>query len=129
MLRLAEKSKAAIDPLATFLFPSTIVLIVVQQWPNMPTYLAEIGAPVNLMMLLVMMTGCTLAKLGKLTVARQKTISIEIGMQYGGVALLVTDGVLHDPAMSVAPVIYGLHMLAPVLLLVWVGHREITGPL
>jgi len=53
---------------------------------------------------------------------QQKTIGIEVGMQNGGMALIVTQSVLQNTTMSIVPVIYGLLMLIPVLLIVLVSR-------
>jgi BASS family bile acid:Na+ symporter len=42
-----------------------------------------------------------------------RTIAIETAIQNGGTAMLVTGTILNNPAMTVAPVMYGILMLAP----------------
>ncbi|MCB1756642.1 MAG: bile acid:sodium symporter family protein [Gammaproteobacteria bacterium] len=125
----ARRLRGLVGRLAASLFALTILLIVLQQLPGMADYLKQVGGPVSLMLVLAIASGFALGKLAKLPATDQKTIAIEIGMQNGGMALLVTEGVLHEPDMSVAPVIYGLVMLVPVLLLVWIGRRESSGAL
>jgi len=100
------------------LFVLVIIGIVVQQRGNLPRYLAMAGAVCVLMVLAAMTFGWLIARVGRLPVRQRKTVSIEVGMQHGGMALVVTQGVLMNPTMSVVPLMYGLLMLIPVITLV-----------
>jgi len=104
------------------LFVLVIVAIIINQGNNLLPYLAMAGAVCMVMILAAMTLGWLVARLGRLSVRQVKTISIEVGMQHGGMALVVTQGVLLNSTMSVVPVMYGLLMLIPVLTLV-VGTR------
>ncbi len=77
-----------------------------------------------LMIICAMSIGYLLAKAVRLEGRQIKTISIEVGMQNGGMALVVTQTVLHNATMSIVPVIYGLLMLIPVILFVWLARYE-----
>ncbi len=125
--RLAVRSQPKLSRLATAMFSVVILLIIVEHWINMPVFLSQVGTPISLMLLMAVVCGFALAKMAGLNYSRQKTIAIEVGMQNGGMALLVTEGVLLNPTMSIVPVMYGLMMLVPVLLLVWVDRRESAG--
>jgi BASS family bile acid:Na+ symporter len=52
-----------------------------------------------------------------------RTIAIETSIQNGATALLVTGTILHNPAMTIAPVMYGILMLIPILgYILWLNH-------
>jgi BASS family bile acid:Na+ symporter len=121
---LADRFQPFVHRISVVLFIAVIVSILVQQWDKMPEFLGQVGTITALMIVLAMWLGYLLAKAGGLNRQQVKTISIEVGMQNGGMALIVTQGVLQNPTMSIVPVIYGLLMLIPVIMFVWVSRRE-----
>ncbi len=124
---LADKIQPYIHKISVVLFLTVIFSIIIQQWSKMPDFLSQVGTITSLMIVIAMLFGYYIAKLTALNSQQVKTLSIEVGMQNGGMALIVTQGVLQNPTMSIVPVIYGLIMLIPVILFVLVSRRE-TAP-
>jgi len=124
---LADKVQPIINKISVVLFFSVIISIIISQWDKMPDLLSEVGTITTVMIILAMLSGFYLATLTRLDSQQRKTLSIEVGMQNGGMALIVTQGVLHNPSMSIVPVIYGLIMLVPVIVFALVSRRE-TAP-
>ena len=124
---LVEKIQPVIHRLSVVLFLSVIVSMIISQWDKMPEFLNQVGIIVMIMIILAMLIGYYIARLTGLNSQQVKTLSIEVGMQNGGMALIVTQGVLQNPTMSIVPVIYGLLMLIPVIIFVKVSRRE-TAP-
>jgi BASS family bile acid:Na+ symporter len=57
--------------------------------------------------------------------AQSRTITIEVGMQNGTLALLITSGILESSAMSIAPSIYSLFMFVSASLFTfWVLKKD-----
>ncbi len=54
------------------------------------------------------------------------TLSIEVGIQNAGTALLVTGGLLQSAEMSASALIYGVLMQLPALLLVGWRNRDLV---
>lgn len=123
-LALANKLVAWMSPLAGILFAVVISLIIVQQWNDMFGHLQVAGGAVTALLILAICGGYLLGRLVGLERRDRSTLTIEVGMQNGGTALLVTEGVLHNNQMSVVPVLYGLLMLVPVITLIWFARRE-----
>ncbi|CAA6827954.1 MAG: Unknown protein [uncultured Thiotrichaceae bacterium] len=121
---LADSIHPYIHRLSVILFFTVIMAMIVQQWDLMPTFLSQVGAITSVMIISAMLLGYIMAKLSGLGIQQTKTLSIEVGMQNGGMALIVTQGVLQNPTMSIVPVIYGLIMLIPILLFVWISRRH-----
>lgn len=121
---LADKVQPIINKVSVILFFSVITSIIISQWDKMPDFLNEVGTITTIMIILAMLSGFYLAKLTGLNPQQRKTLSIEIGMQNGGMALIVTQSVLHNPSMSIVPVIYGLIMLVPVIVFALASRRE-----
>lgn len=121
---LADKIQPFIHRLSVVLFLSIIISMIISQWDKMPVFLNQVGIIITIMIILAMFIGYYIARLTGLGSQQVKTLSIEIGMQNGGMALIVTQGVLQNPTMSIVPVIYGLIMLIPVILFVLTSRRE-----
>lgn len=104
--------------LSVVLFTLVIVAMVADIGEQLFHFMALVGAACLAMVVLAMGLGWLAARAGRLGLAQTKTVSIEVGMQHGGMALVVTEGVLGNSTMSIVPVMYGLLMLIPILVLV-----------
>ena len=124
---LADKIQPFIHRFSITLFLAVIVSMVVNQWDKMPEFLNQVGLIIMVMIILAMFVGFYIAKLTQLNPQQVKTLSIEVGMQNGGMALIVTQSVLNNPTMSIVPVIYGLLMLIPIIIFVKISRHE-TNP-
>ncbi|HBR99101.1 MAG TPA: bile acid:sodium symporter [Gammaproteobacteria bacterium] len=121
---VASRVVAWFAPVASLSFAVVIGLIVLQQWPRLPAFMAQAGWAIGLLLGSTLGAGYGLARGFCLRPQDRRTITIEAGMQNGGMALLVTEGLLRNPQMSVVPVLYGLLMLIPVILMVRAARRE-----
>jgi BASS family bile acid:Na+ symporter len=101
---------------ATSLFLGVIAGIIFQQWTRLPGLLAQSGMASLCMILAGMALGILIARIARLDQKDTRTIAIEVGMQNAGMALVVTQNVLHSAELSIVPVIYGLIMLIPIFL-------------
>jgi len=93
-----------------------ISFIILQNWQNMPGFIEQTGLPALALATLALVLGYIFARLLKHNTATAKTIAIETSIQNGGTAILVTGTILNNPAMTIAPVMYGILMLIPVTL-------------
>lgn len=101
---------------ATRLFLIVIAAIIIQQWPRLPGFLAQSGLASTALILAGIGAGILLSGVSGLTRRDTHTVAIEVGMQNGGMALVVTQNVLQSVVLSIVPVIYGLIMLVPIYL-------------
>ena len=120
----ANKIQPVIHKFAVSLFLAVIFSMVFRLFGKTPEYLPQIVTITSIMILLAMLAGFILSKLANLNSKQVKTNTIEIGMQNGGMALIVTQGVLNNPQMSVVPVIYGLIMLIPIIIFVLISRQQ-----
>ena len=90
-----------------------IVYIVHQNWGRMPYFLTLSGAPALLLASLAVLGGHLFALALRQATVDARTVAIETGVQNGGVAILVTGTILDNPAMTIAPAMYGLLMYLP----------------
>lgn len=93
--------------------------IIHQNWGNMPYFLQQTGVPALLLASVALLVAYILAHSLKQNEKTARTIAIETSIQNGGTAILITGSILHNPAMTIAPVMYGILMLIPVSLFVY----------
>ncbi len=122
----ADKIQPFIHKIAIILFLTVIFSMIFKLSNKMPEFLPQVATISSIMIIIALLMGYNIAKLTGLNSQQIKTISIEVGMQNGGMALIVTQGVLNNPSMSMVPIIYGLIMLIPVILFVLISRRETT---
>ncbi len=123
----AETIQPFVNKLSVILFLTIIFSIIVDQWNLLPEFLNQVGLVITVMIILAMLSGYLLSRLSGLSASQVKTTTIEVGMQNGGMALIVTQGVLQNSTMSIVPVIYGLIMLIPVTVYILFNRNE-TAP-
>ncbi len=101
---------------ATWLFMGVIATMIYSQWERLPGLLAQSGLASLTVIIVGMALGTLLARSMRLPQQDRHTIAIEVGMQNGGMALVVTQNVLQSAELSIVPVVYGLIMLVPIFL-------------
>lgn len=86
---------------------------------------AVLAGPACVVMNLAGMTlGFTVASLAKLKPSQRTCIMLEVGLQNGTIALLVTMTIMKSLEMSIAPSIYSLWMMAPATLVVLISKKR-----
>lgn len=86
--------------------------LVAKERANLPEWFAQAGAATLMLNLTSMAMGFAISKLARLGRAQALTITIEVGIQNGTTALLVTGTLLGSATMSIPPAIYSLVMYA-----------------
>jgi len=84
--------------------------IVAQNWEMMPAFFAQVGIAVTVLVFLALLSGWLIARIGGANRQQRATIAIEVGIQNGTMAMLVTGVLLASTEMTVVPAIYGLVM-------------------
>lgn len=124
---LSQSLARVVKPLSIGFLALVIVGIVAKHWVDMPEFLAAVGWPVIVLNSLALYMGYLFARVNGLSAPQQLTIGIEVGVQNGGTALLVTGAILGSSIMSVPPVIYGILMWGPSMLFgLWWGKRVLS---
>jgi BASS family bile acid:Na+ symporter len=103
----AEKPVKILSLLFLFL---VIAGVVRQNWDELPGFFAQTGLAALTLNVVTMAIGFGLGLLGRLERSQSITLGIEVGIQNGTTALLVTGTLLANPTMSIAPAIYSLIM-------------------
>lgn len=87
-----------------------IVAISIQLGPKLGDAAAAVGPAALALNLVTMLAGYGLGKLLLHRENQARTIGIEVGLQNGTMALMITSGILQNDLMSMAPIIYSLFM-------------------
>lgn len=92
-----------------FLF-AIIVSIIITNIEVIPPYFMQAGLPALALNVLAMLLGYGVAKFASLDDKQSKTIGLEVGIQNGTTALLISLTILQNTEMSMAPTVYSLLM-------------------
>jgi len=101
-----------------------VLLLVVKSWQQIPGFFASVGTVTVLLNVICMAGGFYLAKFFMLE--RRQTISIclEVGLQNGTTALMITLTILQNSTMAIGPTIYSLIMFGSGALFAWWVKRS-----
>ncbi|SFB90441.1 bile acid:Na+ symporter, BASS family [Marinospirillum celere] len=108
----AERFEPKISFFSVLVLALLIFTIAVDLGADLWQYILISGPAVVALNLSTMLLGYLLGKWLLHREDQSRTISIEVGLQNGTLALLVTTGILQSSAMSVAPSVYSLLMFA-----------------
>lgn len=125
----AQRLGAPCRALALLLMLMTVTLLVYSSWHLLPALLPLLAAPVLVLVMLAMLSGQRVAHWAGVSSAQQVTLTVEVGLQNAGMALLVTGTLLQSQAMSASALVYGVLMQAPALaLIVWCNRDRLRTP-
>lgn len=104
-----------------------IISIAVDLGDELWRYIAAAGPAALLLNLSTMLLGYGLAKWLLKHENQARTICLEVGLQNGTLALLVTTGILQSSAMSIAPSVYSLLMFGSASVFALWARRNVAG--
>jgi BASS family bile acid:Na+ symporter len=96
--------------------------IIYQNWNKMPEFLQLTGLPALILASVALVISYLFARSLRRNESNARTIAIETSIQNGGTAILITGSILHNPTMTIAPVMYGILMLIPVSVFVYISQ-------
>lgn len=106
----AKKSESYVSWFSMAVLAFVIISICVNLGEKMIDFAIATGPAVIILNLSTMLLGYFAGRFLLHQEAQSRTITIEVGMQNGTLALLITSGILESGAMSMAPSIYSLFM-------------------
>jgi BASS family bile acid:Na+ symporter len=109
-----RRHEAVLTRLPLLLLLAVIAGIIASAWHRMPGFLEATAVPALSLATAALFAGYGFARLMREDPRNARTIAIETSIQNGGTAIFVTGSLLQQPAMTVAPVMYGILMLLPV---------------
>lgn len=106
----SKKAETPVKVISLVFLFIVIAGIVKQNWAVLPGFFAQTGLASLTLNVLAIAIGFGIAVAAKLRREQSITIGVEVGIQNGTTALLVTGTILENPTMSIAPAIYSLIM-------------------
>lgn len=106
----ATRAEKPVKIVSALFLVAVIAGVMRNVWSELPSFFADAGLAALLLNVTTMAFGFGLAKLAKLTRPQSVTISLEVGLQNGTTALLVTGTILQNATMSIPPAVYSLVM-------------------
>jgi len=107
----------ALLPLVRRLTGLAMVIIVLAlfaaNFDRLPAVLSLETAAVLSLCSLAMLLGDRVARLAELPEPSVRSITVEVGVQNAGIAMMVAFAILNNPALGIVPLLYGLMMNVP----------------
>ncbi|MGB1092908.1 MAG: bile acid:sodium symporter family protein [Oceanobacter sp.] len=123
----AVKAEPWVNRFSVFVLAFVIVAICLKLGPALGAAVEAAGPAALALNLVTMGAGYLLGKTLLHSEAQARTIGLEVGLQNGTMALLITSTILQDNLMSMAPIIYSLLMFVTATLFTLViGRRSAT---
>jgi BASS family bile acid:Na+ symporter len=106
----AAKAEKPVKIASIVILFAIIAALVKKNSAELGSFFAQTGLPVLVLNVTTMAIGFFAARAAKLNHKQQVTIGMEVGIQNGTTAILVTQGLLGNSVMAVSPAIYSLVM-------------------
>lgn len=119
----AQKAEPWVNRFSIAVLALVILAIVAKLGNQVVAAATAAGIAALVLNLTTLIIGYTIGKL-LLSEAQARTVGIEVGLQNGTMALLVTSGILQSAEMSMAPIIYSLLMFVTATLFTMLVKKE-----
>ena len=108
--KFATRAEPWVNRFSMFVLALLIVAISIKLGPNLGKAAAAAGPAALVLNIVTMLAGYGLGKWLLHRENQARTIGIEVGLQNGTMALMITSGILQNDLMSMAPIVYSLLM-------------------
>lgn len=122
----AKATEPVISKFSIIVLLLLIVSISVDLGDDLWRFIAKAGPAALTLNLITMLLGYLLGKWLLQQERQARTICLEVGLQNGTLALLITTGILQSSAMSIAPSVYSLLMFGSASLFALWARRNIS---
>lgn len=109
---IAKRSESYVSGFSIAVLAFVIISICINLGEKLIDFAIASGPAVIILNLITMTLGYLAGRYLLHNEAQARTITLEVGLQNGTLALLITSGLLNNSAMSIAPSIYSLFMFA-----------------
>jgi BASS family bile acid:Na+ symporter len=120
----AKRSETYVSGFSMAVLGFVIISICINLGDKLIDFAIATGPAVIILNLVTMTFGYCAGRFLLHQEAQSRTITLEVGMQNGTLALLITSGILESGAMSVAPSIYSLFMFVSASLFTYAVLRK-----
>lgn len=122
--QLAQRAEPWVNRFSVLVLALVIIAICVQLGPKLGAAASAAGPAALLLNLVTMAAGYLIGKSLLQREAQARTIALEVGLQNGTMALMITSAILQNAEMSMAPIVYSLLMFATATLFTLVVGRK-----
>lgn len=127
--RLTRRVSGSIKWLSLAFLVLIIMGVLLREQANVISFFAQVGSVTLLLNLITMALGFAIATLARLGQARTTTITLEVGIQNGTLAITLATTLLNNSTMAVPAAIYSLLMFTTGgLFAAWAGRGAIAAP-
>lgn len=126
---LATKAAPTVNKIAVTVLCLVVFSICVQLGPKLLDYLLLAGPASLLLNLGTMAIGYGIGRLLLTNLRQARTVCLEVGLQNGTMALMITSGIFASPTMSIVPSVYSLVMFVGAGLFAFAVNRSEGKPL
>ncbi|WP_026292906.1 bile acid:sodium symporter family protein [Rubritalea marina] len=131
--RRTQKKQGLIESIVRKLSSAVLAFVIIALYlelghDKMTGYMAMVGPACVTLNIAGMLLGVFLARAARLNRGQSTCVMLEVGLQNGTIALLVTMELLKSEVMSIAPMVYSLWMMVPAFLVVALAKRRVGQP-
>ncbi|MDP2547386.1 MULTISPECIES: bile acid:sodium symporter family protein [unclassified Oceanobacter] len=112
--RLAMQAERQVKLVATFLMLLVIGLLLVDNWGVVEKMVSLTGVAVMTLSVSALLLAWVITRQLSLNASDSRAITMEVGVQNAGTAMMVALTILHQPELAIVPLMYGLLMNIPV---------------
>lgn len=121
--KLAERLNKPVKIASGLILALIIIGIVIKERAVLPSYFAEAGIISLSLNVIMMLLGFYLGRIFVLPSDQSASISIEVGIQNGTLALAIAGGMLNNTAFAIAPAVYSVIMFLTGFVAIYIGNR------
>ena len=124
--KLAVTVEKGVKWLSLFFLGLIIVGLLLKERANVPSWFLQVGGVTLTLNILTMVFGYAIATYSKLDKPSSKSITVEVGIQNGTLAIAVASAptLLNMPTMAIPAAIYALIMLATSAVFAWFVRQQ-----
>lgn len=120
----AQRSEPWVNRVSSVVLALLVVAICMQMGDQLPTSFLAAGPGALLLNVIAISFGYALGRTLLQRESQARTIALEVGLQNGTMALMITTGLLKSAEMSMAPIVYSLLMFVSAALFTALVRRK-----
>ncbi len=122
----AQRAEPWVNRVSSVVLALLVVAICIQMGDQLPASFVAAGPGALLLNVIAISFGYALGRTLLQRESQARTIALEVGLQNGTMALMITTGLLKSAEMSMAPIVYSLLMfVSAALFTAWVRRKPV----
>ncbi len=121
--KLAERMGKSVKIASGLILALIIIGIIIKERAVLPSYFAEAGLIALSLNVIMMLVGFYIGRIFLLPSDQAASISIEVGIQNGTLALAIAGGMLNNTLFAIAPAVYSVIMFLTGFVAIYIGSK------